>query len=134
MGDPIEEVACRSRCQAPEKNAQEHALVNIETGGYTCERPAEVAELADAPDSKSGESNLMRVRVPPSVLLASKGLRAKALSPFFVDSPNHQWQISGSLACALDLCRWSRHIAAAVNMLLCRTSDCAQELLLDELR
>ena len=29
---------------------------------------AGVAELADAPDSKSGEGNLMWVRVPPPVL------------------------------------------------------------------
>src|SRR6266550_2949758 len=28
--------------------------------------PAEVAELADAPDSKSGEGNLVWVQVPPS--------------------------------------------------------------------
>jgi hypothetical protein len=32
---------------------------------------AEVAELADAPDSKSGDRKIMWVQVPPSVLLVS---------------------------------------------------------------
>ena len=87
-------------------------LVNHQSGRYTSSThpQAEVAELADALDSKSSWSNPVRVRVPPSVLLVSKGLRALALSPFFVDAQNHQWQISGSLASVLDLRRWSTSI------------------------
>jgi hypothetical protein len=42
--------------------------------------PAEVAELADAPDSKSGEGNLVWVQVPPSAL-ARKRSRSATISP-----------------------------------------------------
>ena len=34
---------------------------------YNAEPYAEVAELVDAPDSKSGDGDIMRVRAPPSV-------------------------------------------------------------------
>jgi L-amino acid N-acyltransferase YncA len=40
-------------------------IVEKSAPGLRCQR-AEVAELADAPDSKSGEGNLVWVRVPPS--------------------------------------------------------------------
>jgi hypothetical protein len=40
---------------------------------------AEVAELADAPDSKSGEGNLVWVRVPPSALATMRGWVAELL-------------------------------------------------------
>src|SRR5438128_8337672 len=51
---------------APGEDSHLHApIVKKSAPGLRCER-AEVAELADAPDSKSGEGNLVWVRVPPS--------------------------------------------------------------------
>src|SRR6266496_1733349 len=45
-------------------------------GGLPCPGQAEVAELADAPDSKSGARKGVRVRFPPSALRRNARLRA----------------------------------------------------------
>ena len=55
------------RMISPRSALQNPALCGQTTISYTEKRPpAEVAELVDAPDSKSGEGNLVRVRFSPS--------------------------------------------------------------------
>lgn len=52
---------------------------------------AGVAELADAPDSKSGESNLMWVRVPPPVLSKKRCFWINPEAAFFMPSCLQQY-------------------------------------------
>ena len=51
---------------------------------YFRARRAEVAELADAPDSGSGVGNHVGVQIPPSAPLRIKGIREITRIPFFL--------------------------------------------------
>ena len=56
---------------------------------------ARVAELVDALDSKSSDSNVVRVRFPPRVLISfDKHLKYNVLSEFFILLLKHYWNIS----------------------------------------